>query len=214
MAKKDKIIKIVAYLDELFWDSKIELNYETPFQLLVAVIMSAQTTDKQVNKVNLEFFKVLKEPSDVKILGVEWIKNYINSIWFFNNKAKFIYETGIILERDFNSIIPSDIKTLQSLPWVWVKTAKVVLSNLYNLPYIAVDTHVHRVLNRIWIVKTKLPEQTDVKIDKVFNDEIKLKLHHNLVLFWRYHCKARSPECGKCELREICKYFENGKISK
>lgn len=209
MNKKEKLSLIISYLDEMFWDSKIELDYNTDFQLLVAVIMSAQTTDKQVNKVNWEFFKVLEKPSDVRILWIEGIKNKINSIGFFNNKSKFIYETGIILDEKYNSQIPQDIKVLTKLPGVGVKTAKVVLSNLYNRPYIAVDTHVHRVLNRLWIVNTKMPEQTDKKIETVFDDEIKLKLHHNLVLFWRYHCKARKPECKKCKLKNICKYYKN-----
>jgi len=201
-----KIQEIIKILNENYKDAKIELYYETPFQLLIAVLMSAQTTDKQVNKVNQEFFKVLKEPKDVNTIWLKNITSYINSIWFYRNKAKFIFETWNILLEKYNSQIPQTLEELTTLPWVWIKTAKVVLSTLYNKPYLAVDTHVHRVLNRLQIVSTKTPEETDKKASKIIKDIYKKKLHHTLILFGRYECKALKPECGNCKLKKYCNY--------
>lgn len=206
MNKKQKVIFITNYLKDLIKDARIELNYETDFQLLVAVIMSAQTTDIQVNKVNSEFFKYLKNSSDVEKLWVEKITQMISSIWFYKNKANFIYQTWIIISEKYNWKIPDNIDELIKLPWVWIKTAKVVLSTLYDKPYLAVDTHVHRVLNRLWIVKTKTAEETDKKADIIFNDDDKKSLHHILILFWRYYCKAQNPKCENCWLVDICKF--------
>lgn len=201
-----KIQEIIKILNENYKDAKIELYYETPFQLLIAVLMSAQTTDKQVNKVNQEFFKVLKEPKDVNTIWLKNITSYINSIWFYRNKAKFIFETWNILLEKYNSQIPQTLEELTTLPWVWIKTAKVVLSTLYNKPYLAVDTHVHRVLNRLQIVSTKTPEATDKEASKIIKDIYKKKLHHTLILFGRYECKALKPECGNCKLKKYCNY--------
>ncbi len=202
-----KIQNIIKILDEKYKDAKIELYYKTDFQLLVAVIMSAQTTDKQVNKVNEIFFKFLKEPKDVNKIWLKNIEKYISSIWFFRNKAKFIFETWNILLNNFDSKIPNNLKILTSLPWVWIKTAKVVLRTLYNKPYLRVDTHVHRVLNRLQIVSTKTPEETDKEADKIIKNIHKKKLHHTLILFWRYECKAIKPNCLDCKLQKYCSYY-------
>lgn len=206
MKKREKIEILTNYLKSLIKDVRIELDYETDFQLLIAVLMSAQTTDIQVNKVNKEFFKYLREPKDVNILWVEKITKMISSIGFYRNKAKNIYATWNILIEKYNSKIPDNLEDLTALPGVWVKTAKVVLSTLYDKPYLAVDTHVHRVLNRVWLVKTKIPEETDKKVDKLFDDKDKRELHHLLILFWRYHCKAQNPDCKNCKIKEICVY--------
>lgn len=202
--KLNKIIKIIA---ETYSDKRIELNYETPFQLLIAVILSAQTTDIQVNKVTKYLFKKIKNPEDMKNITISEIKNYINKINFFNNKARFIHETWLVLEKDFNSVIPDTLEDLTSLSGVWIKTAKVVLNQLYNQSFIAVDTHVHRVCNRTWIVETKTPEQTDKLISNIFTEEQKRNSHHAFVLFGRYICKAKKPECKNCPLfkNKICK---------
>jgi len=204
---KNKINKIIKIIIETYSDKKIELNYETPFQLLIAVILSAQTTDIQVNKVTKDLFKKIKTPEDIKNISISEIKKYINKINFFNNKARFIHKTWLKLEKDFNSVIPNTLEELTSLSWVWVKTAKVVLNQLYNKPFIAVDTHVHRVCNRTWIVKTKTPEQTDKLISNIFTEEQKRESHHAFVLFGRYICKAKKPECKKCPLfkNNLCK---------
>ena len=209
MNLQDKINIVKNTLFKMYPENKTELKYENPYQLLIAVIMSAQTTDKQVNKVNEKFFKVLKTPQDAINMGVEKIKSYIKSIGFYNNKAKNIFETSKILLEKYNWKIPEDLEDLIKLPWVGIKTAKVVSAILYNKPYLPVDTHVHRVLNRLGIVKTKTPLETDKKAAKILDKDATIKLHHSLIFFGRYHCTARKPKCEICPLKEICEYYKN-----
>ena len=204
---KDNIKKIIDYLDSLFPDAKTELVSENEFQFLIAIIMSAQTTDKQVNKANQEFFKVFKTPEDWVKLGQKKIENYIKSIGFFKTKAKNIYKTCEILSKNDFKLFDT-IEKLQTLHWVGIKTAKVFLSVTKNTQVLAVDTHVHRVLNRLWFVKTKTPLQTDKEIQKVIIGDDLARLHHTLILFWRYHCTARKPKCNICKLNEICSYYK------
>ena len=196
-------------LNEMFPDAKTELYYKNEFQLLIAILMSAQSTDKQVNIINRNFFEFLKKPSDAKKLWLEEITEFINSISFFNNKAKNILKTCEILDKKYNWKIPKTIEELTQLPWVWIKTAKVFLAVTEDAPYIWVDTHVHRVLNRVGFVNTKTPLETDKVISKGFTKKDHSKLHNSLVLFWRYHCTARNPKCKECKLKEICKYYKN-----
>ena len=207
MLKKD-IPFFAQKLNEMFPDAKTELIYNNEFQLLIAILMSAQATDKQVNKVNRNFFEFLKTPEDWMKLWIKEITMFIDSISFFNNKAKNIYNTCKILKEKYNSKIPKTIPELTELPWVWIKTAKVFLAVIEDAPYIGVDTHVHRVLNRLWLVKTKLPNETDKKISKWFTKENHGMLHNTLVLFWRYHCTARKPKCRECPFLEKCSYKE------
>jgi endonuclease-3 len=169
--------------------------------------MSAQTTDKQVNKANKEFFKVFKTPEDWLKLWPKGIENYIKTIWFYKTKAKNIYKTCEILSKnDLNNF--DTVEKLQTLYWVGIKTAKVFLSVTRWTQVLAVDTHVHRVLNRLWIVKTKSPIETDKKIEKILQKEDLSKLHHTLIFFWRYYCIARKPKCDLCNLKQICKYYK------
>ena len=204
---REKIDKLTNLLYSMYPDAKTELEYTNDFQLLIAIIMSAQTTDKQVNKANKEFFKYLKIPKDW-LSWAENIEKYIKSIWFYRNKAKNIFKTCEILEK-------SDIKNFDTidklikLPWVWIKTAKVFLSITKNAPLLAVDTHVHRVLNRVGIVKTKSPLETDKEAEKILNTENIGKLHHSLIMFWRYHCTARKPKCEECKIKKICDYIND-----
>ena len=207
MIKKD-IPEFAKKLNEMFPDAKTELYYKNEFQLLIAILMSAQATDKQVNIVNRNFFEFLIKPSDAKELWLEEITEFINSISFFNNKAKNILKTCEILEKKYNSKIPKTIEELITLPWVWIKTAKVFLAVILDAPYIWVDTHVHRVLNRLWLVKTKTPLETDKKISKNFTKTDHAKLHNTLVLFWRYHCQARKPKCETCPFSEKCNFYK------
>lgn len=206
MNKKD-IPYLASKLNTLFPDAKTELYYNNNFQLLIAILMSAQTTDKQVNKVNKIFFEYLKNPKDWVILWVEKIKGFIKTISFFNNKATNIYKTCEKLVK-MNNKIPKDINNLTKLPWVWIKTAKVFLAVSENAPYIWVDTHVHRVLNRLWLVKTKTPLETDKKISSNFTKENHSLLHNSLVLFGRYYCTARKPKCEICDFRKKCEYYK------
>lgn len=205
MNKKD-INFFSKTLYDMYPNAKTELEYNNDFQLLIAILMSAQTTDKQVNKVNEIFFKKLEKPIDWVEMWVEKIRKYINTISFFNNKAQNIYKTCEILSK--NDLINFDtLEKLTKLPWVWIKTAKVFLAVTKDAPYLAVDTHVHRVLNRVWIVKTKLPEETDKLAEKIFTKQNLADLHHSLILFGRYHCTAtRKPKCKICPLLNLCKY--------
>jgi endonuclease-3 len=130
---------------------------------------------------------------------------------FFRNKSRYIKETGTILAIEYGWNIPNDLKLIQTFPGIGIKTAKVVLAVLYDMPYVGVDTHIHRVMNRLGIVDTKTPEQTDREIDRIFDTTNKQILHHPLVLFGRYHCTARKPKCGNCVLKGECKYFNTKK---
>lgn len=200
--------KAFDIIDSEYGWRKIELDYETPFQLLCAVILSAQTTDKQVNKVTPPLFEKVREPEDMKNISLEEIENFLQYINFFRNKSRFIRETGIILADNYNSQIPNDLKILTTLPGVGIKTAKVVLNVLYDESFVAVDTHIHRVANRIWLVSTNSPLETDKELDKILPTEIKKKIHHPLVLFGRYHCMARKPKCKNCKILQFCKYWK------
>ncbi len=205
MLKKD-IDFFATTLYNMYPNAKTELEYNNDFQLLIAILMSAQTTDKQVNKVNEVFFKKLIKPADWLEMWVEKIKEYIKTVSFFNNKAQNIYKTCEILSnQDLEEFDTLD--KLKSLAWVWIKTAKVFLAVTKDAAYLAVDTHVHRVLNRVWLVKTKSPEETDKIAEKIFTKQNLADLHHSLILFGRYHCTAtRKPKCKTCPLLEKCSY--------
>ncbi len=205
---KQKWKSVIETISSLYWGKKIELDYATPFQLLCAVILSAQTTDKQVNRVTPPFFLKVREAWDVISLSleeIEWDLKYVN---FFRNKSRFIKETGTILATHYEGILPNDLRLIQTFPGIGVKTAKVVLSVLYDMPYVGVDTHIHRVMNRIGMVKTKSPLETDKRIEKIFSLEEKAVLHHPFVLFGRYHCTARNPKCTTCPIQEKCAYYK------
>ncbi len=200
--------KALEEIDNLYGGKKIELDYETPFQLLCAVMLSAQTTDKQVNRVTPPFFAKVRESRDLEDMPLEEVESHLSSINYFRNKSRFIKETGKILTEKHNGIIPNDIDILQTFPGIGIKTAKVVLSVLYDMPYVGVDTHIHRVLNRLGVVHTNTPEQTDKVIDALFDTAIKKRIHHPLVLFGRYHCLARNPKCRECTVKKYCEYYK------
>lgn len=194
------------YIESEYGGRKIELDYETPFQLLCAVILSAQTTDKQVNRVTPPLFARIKNPSDMYNISLEEIENYLQYINFFRNKSRYIWETGKILAEKYNEQIPNDLKTLQTLPGVGIKTSKVVMNVLYDASLVAVDTHIHRVSNRLGLVTTKTPLETDRELEKILPEKIKKKIHHPMVLFGRYHCTAKKPKCENCKIRLECNY--------
>lgn len=211
MTKKQQLIQtFTKVVFEMYGDAKTELNYQNDFQLLIAILMSAQTTDKQVNKVNEIFFEYLKTPQDGVNLWVEKITQMISSIGFYKTKAKNIFKTSqMLVEKNLENF--ETIEALTTLPWVGIKTAKVFLSVTKNMPFLAVDTHVHRVLNRVGIVTAKTPEETDKKAEKILPPEILAQLHQSLIFFGRYHCTARSPKCSECKLTNDCKYFQKQK---
>lgn len=209
---KLKTIKEIEIIFEkiysLFPETKTELNYYTSFQLLIAVILSAQTTDRQVNIVTKELFWLVKSPEDLAKLSLSEIEKYLSRLNFYKNKSKSILASANKLIEDFNSQIPNDLVLIQTLPGVGIKTAKVVLGVLYDAPYIGVDTHIHRICNRIWICKTKTPEETDKFLDNNINIDLKKKIHHALVLFGRYNCTARNPKCENCIIKWSCNFIK------
>lgn len=222
MTKKD-YDKIFTKLLELFPNPDTELNYKTPFQLLVAVMLSAQTTDRQVNVVTDKLFLKVKEPNDILKMTEEMLAKQVSSVNYYKMKAKHIKETAKELinlankkeknltknEQDclnqYWYYLPESIEWLTKFPWVWEKTAKVILYVRYKHDLIAVDTHVHRVANRLWIVKTSEPLETSKEIEKVVPKKWKRIAHHSLILFWRYYCTAKKPKCENCVLKEFCK---------
>ena len=197
---------IINYLDELFPNPKCELNYNKDYELLIAVMLSAQTTDKRVNMVTNILFKKYDNLEKLSRADINDIINIIKPIGTFNKKANNIINISKSLLNDQNGIVPNNRKYLENLPGVGRKTTNVVLSNLYDVPCIAVDTHVSRVSKRLGIAK----KNDDVlvvekKLNKFFPKEKLSRLHHQLVLFGRYHCKAKNPNCTNCKLNNICK---------
>lgn len=140
-------------------------------------------------------------------MSLSEIEEHLRYVNFFRNKSRFIKETGTLLATSYGGVLPNDLRLIQTFPGIGIKTAKVVLSVLYDMPYVGVDTHIHRVMNRIGIVDTRTPEETDKKIDIIFDTDTKKIIHHPLVLFGRYHCTARKPKCESCKIRSHCRYF-------
>lgn len=200
----------LTIIHTLFPSNQTELYRTTPFQLLVAVILSAQCTDKQVNKVTHKLFQIVSSPWDIIKLWEEELKNYIKSIWFFRSKARNIMiMSWQVVWENYKWVIPRSLEELTQLAWVGIKTAKVVAHTLYGDPYIAVDTHVHRVTNRLGRVHTSTPEQTSKIIEWIIFPELRSIAHHSLILFGRYHCKARKPLCESCPLYTNCEYYRS-----
>lgn len=195
---------IIDYLDELIPNPKCELNYNKDYELLLATMLSAQTTDKRVNMVTSVLFKKYDSLAKFRKASIDDIIEIIRPIGTFNKKASNIIEIAKRLES-VNDIIPNNRKFLESLPGVGRKTTNVVLSNLYNEPYIAVDTHVKRVSKRLGITKSEDVLKIEKRLYKFFKGADFGRLHHQLVLFGRYYCKAKNPECMNCKLKDICK---------
>lgn len=241
--KQQLIVDSLAYMQELFANYPLtELSYRTPFQLLVAVMMSAQTTDKQVNKVTVDFFRVVERPEDIVALGEAWVGQMIRTIGLWKGKttnlvkmAQMIldatptiskgvevhydsvrdirvqqrqYADADALYKEWGYRLPDTIEGMTALPGVGIKTAKVVLYILYGQKRVAVDTHVHRVMNRLGIVSTKTPEQTSALLETLIPDERKEVAHRVIIYFWRYHCTAKKPHCANCQLRTVCKRYK------
>ena len=197
--------EIINYLDELIPNPKCELNYNKDYELLIATMLSAQTTDKRVNEVTEVLFKKYPNLEALRKADINDIIGIIKPIGTYNKKAKNIIDIANKL-KEKNDIVPNDREFLESLPGVGRKTTNVVLSNIYNVPCIAVDTHVHRVSIRLGIAnKNDDVYTTEKKLSKKFKDYDLCRLHHQLVLFGRYYCKAINPNCENCKLKNICK---------
>lgn len=208
--KKWNIDFLFQILNEKYPDAQTELNYWTDFQLLIAVIMSAQSTDKQVNKVTDILFKKIFQAKDIIDMWLDDLTDAISSVNYYKTKAKNIYLTAQLLESDSN-LLSSDLDSLMKLPWVGIKTAKVVSHVLFWAKVIAVDTHVHRVSNRLWLVNAKTPEKTSELLEKKIPNHYKSIAHHGLILFGRYHCTARNPKCPTCPFSDFCQYYKTNR---
>ena len=183
-----------------------ELHYGNVFQLLVAVVLSAQATDKGVNKATAKLFKIAKKPRDILKLGEAGLKDHIKTIGLFNSKAKNILAACAMLEELYGGKVPHDRVALEALPGVGRKTANVILNTAYGEPTIAVDTHIFRVANRIGLAPGKTPLEVEKKLLKVVADEFKQDAHHWLILLGRYICIARKPKCAECPIADLCEY--------
>ena len=195
-------------LSEYFPDAECELKFNSDFELLVDVILSAQCTDKRVNQVTSELFKEFNTPEKMITLSQEQLENKIRSCGFFHNKAKHILDASKDLVERFNGEIPSDKKSLKSLAGVGEKTANVVLATAFNVPAIAVDTHVFRVSNRLGIANSKDVLKTQKQLEKNLPKDKWIKFHYALVLHGRYVCKSQKPNCEGCGLKEYCKFYK------
>jgi len=199
--KFDKVFSILAKADP---EPKTELNFTNDFTLLVAIILSAQSTDVGVNKATKELFKVVDTPEDLQNLGIDGLKIYIRSLGLYNSKAKnLIALADILLKHD----IPKNIEGLEKLPGVGSKTARVFLNCAYSVPVIAVDTHVFRVSKRIGLVKADDVKGVERELNELVPSKWKLHAHHWLILHGRYVCKARKPDCGNCKINKYCDYY-------
>tara|TARA_Y100000741_G_scaffold108410_1_gene81292 strand:+ start:1892 stop:2533 length:642 start_codon:yes stop_codon:yes gene_type:complete len=203
---KDNLSKIFKILKKENPDPVTELIYKTNFQLLIAVILSAQATDKSVNAATKKLFKIAPDAKSIYKLGEKKLKYYIKTIGLYNAKAKNVIATCKALLNEHNNRIPKDREILQSLPGVGRKTANVVLNNAFGQPTIGVDTHVFRVSNRLGIATGKNVLQVEKKLEKNIPDSFKMHAHHWLIILGRYTCLARSPRCFECKVIKYCDY--------
>jgi len=203
---KKKIAEIFRRLKRNNPQPTTELVYHTPFELLIAVILSAQATDKSVNKATAELFRVANTPEAILALGERGLKKYIKTIGLYNTKAKNIIKTCRILVEKYDGQVPEDRKALESLPGVGRKTANVVLNTAFGHPTIAVDTHIFRVANRTGIAPGKTVLEVERKLMQVVPPRYRKDAHHWLILHGRYTCTARKPRCGSCIIEDLCEY--------
>ena len=192
--------------------AETELHYDTPFHLLIAVILSAQCTDKRVNMYTPVIFKRYPEPADLATASFEEVYELIKSISFPNNKAKHLIGMASKLVSDFDSIVPSDPELLETLPGVGCKTANVIASVIYDKPVIAVDTHVFRVSRRIGLSDGTTVEAVEKDLTAGFAPELRPKAHHWLILHGRYVCTARKPKCSECGLQDLCREYKGNNV--
>ena len=201
--------EIVDYLDSLFDNPRCELNYNKDYELLISVMLSAQTTDKMVNRVTSILYNKYDSLEKLASADIMDIKSIIKPIGNYNKKSYNVKEIAKRLIKDTNGIVVNDRNYLETLPGVGRKTVNVVLANLYDEPLIAVDTHVKRVSTRLGIANEKDNVlKVEKKLNKKFSSDKLGRLHHQLVLFGRYYCKAKKPLCSNCDLKNICKYYK------
>lgn len=208
MTKQERYKHILNYFVKHVPVAETELHYKNPYQLLVAVILSAQCTDKRVNMITPALFEQFPTVETLAASNSDTVFSYIKSISYPNNKAKHLVGMAKMLLSDFNGVVPGKIEELVKLPGVGRKTANVIASVIYNKPAMAVDTHVFRVSARLGLTtNAKNPLQTEKQLTKFIPGELIPRAHHWLILHGRYICLARNPKCSDCELKKWCKYY-------
>ena len=205
---RQKRQEIFARLDKAIPEPTTELNYSSPFELLTAVLLSAQATDIGVNKATAKLFPVANTPKAILDLGEDGVKQYIKTIGLFNSKAKHLLQTARILHEEYNDEVPAEREALESLPGVGRKTANVILNTAFGQPTIAVDTHIFRVSNRTRIAPGKNVLEVEKRLLKFVPKEYQLDAHHLLILHGRYTCIARKPKCAECCILDLCEFKE------
>lgn len=209
MRKEERYKGVLDWFAEHAPLAETELNYSNPYELLVAVILSAQCTDKRVNIVTPALFQAFPTPEVLAVASAEEVFEYIRSVTYPNNKSKHLVGMAQVLLDEFDGLVPEEVKELMKLPGVGRKTANVIASVVYNKPTMAVDTHVFRVSNRIGLTtNSKTPLATEKELVKYIPEEIIPKAHHWLILHGRYVCLARKPKCESCGLTPWCKYYQ------
>jgi endonuclease III len=209
MNKKERYEKILEYFETNVPNAETELHYTNPFELLVAVILSAQCTDKRVNLITPKLFEAFPHPEILANASVEEVFEYIRSISYPNNKAKHLVGMAKMLMEKFNAEVPATVEELQQLPGVGRKTANVIVSVIHHAPAMAVDTHVFRVSARLGLTtNAKTPLAAEKQLIKFIPPEKVHIAHHWLILHGRYTCLARSPKCHECAIHMYCKYFQ------
>jgi len=203
---RDKRIEIFELLKNENPAPKTELNYTSPFELLISVILSAQATDVGVNKATAKLYPVADTPQSILELGIEGLKDHIRTIGLFNTKAENIIKTCDILNSKYGGQVPTTRAELEALPGVGRKTANVVLNTAFGQPTIAVDTHIFRVANRTGIAKGKTVREVEDRLVRLVPEQYKLDAHHWLILHGRYTCIARKPRCSSCLIHDLCEY--------
>lgn len=209
---KKTIVNIFKALSNSIKNPKTELKYTSNFELLIAVLLSARTTDVTVNKVTQKLFRIANTPQKILELGENKLKKQIQAIGFYNNKAKSIIGTCKTLIANYNSKVPNTREELEKLPGIGPKTANVILNVAFNQPTIAVDTHVFRVANRTGLAKGKTPETVEAKLEKIVPEKYKKITSNLLILHGRYICKARKPLCPNCVINKYCEYKQKTKV--
>lgn len=209
MKEKEKNKAVLEYLKKLYPNATCELKFNSIFEMLVAVILSAQCTDARVNKVTPALFKKYKTPQDFANAKQEDVEKMIYSCGFYHNKAKNIIACSKDIVEKYNGVVPNTLEKLQTLAGVGRKTANVVYSLGFDGDAIAVDTHVFRVSNRISLAKGETPFEVEKQLMQNFDKSDWSKLHYMLVLFGRYVCKAKNPQCENCELKNCCDFYKN-----
>ncbi len=209
---KDKRQQILSRLRDNDPHPTTELVFTSPFELLIAVLLSAQATDVSVNKATAKLYPVANTPEGMLALGVDGVKEYIKTIGLFNTKAENVIKTCRILHEQHQGVVPEDRAALEALPGVGRKTANVVLNTAFGWPTIAVDTHIFRVCNRTNFAPGKNVELVEDKLLKVVPKEFKVDCHHWFILHGRYTCVARKPRCGSCLIEDLCEFGEKTEV--